>query len=125
MRLTLVITTYERPDALAAVLASVGAQREPPDEILVADDGSTAPTREVVAASAAQARRAVLHVRQAHAGFRLTRLRNLATARSSGDYLVFVDGDMVLHRRASSPTTAGSRAADATHRACDCAPMRR
>jgi hypothetical protein len=40
----------------------------------------------------------VLHAWQEHAGFRLTRLRNLATARSSGDYVVFIDGDMVLHR---------------------------
>jgi glycosyltransferase involved in cell wall biosynthesis len=39
----------------------------------------------------------VLHAWQEHAGFRLTRLRNLATARSSGDYVVFIDGDMVLH----------------------------
>jgi glycosyltransferase involved in cell wall biosynthesis len=97
MRLTLVITTYERPDALAAVLASVGAQRDPPDELVIADDGSAASTRELVEAFATRARQPVLHAWQEHAGFRLTRLRNLAIARSSGDYVVFIDGDMVLH----------------------------
>ncbi len=36
-------------------------------------------------------------VRQPHEGFRVARLRNLAIAASSADYMVFVDGDMVLH----------------------------
>jgi hypothetical protein len=40
----------------------------------------------------------VRHAWQPHEGFRLTRLRNLAISGACGDYLVFVDGDMVLHR---------------------------
>ncbi len=97
MRLTLVVTTYERPDALAAVLASALAQRDPPDELLVADDGSGPATRAVIDRAAAAAPFALRHVRQPHEGFRLTRLRNVATATATGDYLVFVDGDMLLH----------------------------
>jgi glycosyltransferase involved in cell wall biosynthesis len=97
MRLTLVVTTFERPDALAAVLASALAQHDPPHELLVADDGSGPATRAVVDRAAAAARFAVHHVRQPHEGFRLTRLRNLAIAKARGDYLVFVDGDMLLH----------------------------
>jgi len=95
--LTLAITTWERPDALAAVLASALAQRQPPDEILVADDGSGASTRELVARCARSAPLPVRHLWQPHQGFRLTRLRNLAILAARGDYLVFVDGDMVLH----------------------------
>lgn len=97
MRLSLVVTTYERPDALAAVLASALAQHEPPDELLVADDGSGAGTRAVIERATAVAAFPVRHVRQPHEGFRLTRLRNLATAAATGDYVVFVDGDMLLH----------------------------
>ena len=37
-------------------------------------------------------------VSQPHEGFRLTRLRNLAIATSTADYLVFIDGDMLLHQ---------------------------
>jgi glycosyltransferase involved in cell wall biosynthesis len=96
--LTLAITTWERPDALRAVLRSVLAQREPPQQVVVADDGSGAATRQVVEDFAAQAPLPVHHAWQPHAGFRLTRLRNLAIAAAVGDYLVFVDGDMVLHR---------------------------
>jgi glycosyltransferase involved in cell wall biosynthesis len=97
MRLALVIATYERPDALAAVLASVERQSTAPAEIVIADDGSAEPTRALVADFAARSPVVVRFVRQAHEGFRLTRLRNLAIAAASSDYLVFVDGDMVLH----------------------------
>ena len=97
MRLTLAITTYERPDALAAVLRTVAAQSVSPDEVIVADDGSGAATRTVVEQFAQVAPCPVHHVWQSHEGFRVARLRNLAIARASGEYVVFVDGDMVMH----------------------------
>lgn len=97
MRLSLVVTTFERPDALGAVLASALAQRQRPDELLVADDGSGPATRAVIERAAAAAPFPLRHLRQPHEGFRLTRLRNLAIAAATGDYLVFVDGDMLLH----------------------------
>lgn len=97
MRIALVITTYERPDALAAVLASVARQTFAPDEIVIADDGSGEATRNLVADFAVRSIAPVRFVSQPHQGFRLTRLRNLAIAATAMDYLVFVDGDMVLH----------------------------
>jgi glycosyltransferase involved in cell wall biosynthesis len=97
VRVALAITTYARPDALAAVLASVARQRAAPDEIIVADDGSGEPTGTLVREFAARQPVPLRHVVQPHEGFRLTRLRNLAIAASGSDYLVFVDGDMLLH----------------------------
>jgi glycosyltransferase involved in cell wall biosynthesis len=97
VRLALIITTYERPDALSAVLETVLAQRQSPDEIIVADDGSGPATRQVVDSFARRSPTPVVHARQAHEGFRLTRLRNLAIRRATAEYLVFVDGDMLLH----------------------------
>ena len=97
MRVALVITTYERPDALAAVLASVRRQRVAPDEIVVADDGSGPATRALVDGFSALSTVTTRFVTQPHAGFRLTRLRNLAIAATPLDYLVFIDGDMLLH----------------------------
>jgi glycosyltransferase involved in cell wall biosynthesis len=97
VRVALVITTYERPDALAAVLASVGRQRVAPDEIVIADDGSGPATRALVDAFRARSTVTTRFVTQPHAGFRLTRLRNLAIAATPLDYLVFIDGDMLLH----------------------------
>ena len=97
MRLALVVTTYERPDALAAVLASVSRQTLAPTEILIADDGSGPSTREIVDAFITHSRGPARLVSQPHAGFRVSRLRNLAIAATDMDYLVFIDGDMLLH----------------------------
>lgn len=110
MRVSLVVTTYERPDALAAVLATVAAQRQRPDEIIIADDGSGRDTRDVVVAFASRSPAQVGYVRQEHDGFRAARLRNLAITAARGNYVVFIDGDMLLHpefiadhRRAARP----------------------
>jgi glycosyltransferase involved in cell wall biosynthesis len=97
MRVALVIGTYERPDALRAVLDTVSRQRAAPDEIVIADDGSGAATQDLIATFGRKSDVPVRVVSQPHEGFRLTRLRNLAIAASTADYLVFVDGDMLLH----------------------------
>lgn len=97
MRLSLLITTYERPDALACVLKSVAIQTRAPDEVIVADDGSGRATRDVIEAFRGSSAFPVVHVRQEHEGFRAGRARNLGLARASGGYVVQIDGDMVLH----------------------------
>jgi glycosyltransferase involved in cell wall biosynthesis len=79
------------------VLASVGRQRVAPDEIVIADDGSGPATRTLVDGFSALSTVTTRFVTQPHAGFRLTRLRNLAIAATPLDYLVFIDGDMLLH----------------------------
>jgi len=95
----LLVTTYERPDALARVLESVAAQSRLPDELIIADDGSGSATAEVIRDFAATASFPVHHVWQPHDGFRAGRARNRAIARARCEYLVLVDGDMVLDPR--------------------------
>lgn len=97
MRLALAITTHERPDALAAVLASVSRQSASPAEIIIADDGSGEATQVVVEGFTRSSFVPVRAVSQPHAGFRVARLRNLAIAATNAEYIVFVDGDMLLH----------------------------
>jgi glycosyltransferase involved in cell wall biosynthesis len=97
MRLALVITTHERPDALAAVLDSVTRQRDIPDEIVIADDGSGVATQQLAATFVSRSAPPARIVSQRHEGFRAARLRNLGIAATTVDYIVFVDGDMVLH----------------------------
>jgi glycosyltransferase involved in cell wall biosynthesis len=97
LHLALAITSHERPEALAAVLASVARLRVPPDEIVIADDGSGPATRAVIAEFLARSRVPARLVTQRHEGFRAARLRNLAITTTSQEYVVFIDGDMVLH----------------------------
>lgn len=96
-RCSLVVTTHERPDALARVLASVAAQARPPDELLVADDGSGPATAALVSRYAAAVPYPVRHAWQPHEGFRAGRIRNAAIAQARGEYVVLLDGDMVVH----------------------------
>jgi glycosyltransferase involved in cell wall biosynthesis len=97
MKLALVINTFNQPDYLARVLKAVAQQSAPPDEVLLADDGSDAPTQELFASwSTTQSFRAA-HVWQPHEAFRRAHILNQAIAASQGDYLVFLDGDTVPH----------------------------
>ena len=99
MNISLIVTTYNRPDALELALLSVARQTRAPDELIIADDGSTSETAELVAKFAAELPFPVIHEWQEDQGFRLARIRNLATARASGDYVIFLDGDMIVHPR--------------------------
>ena len=92
----LVVTTFERPDALARVLDSAHAQSRPPQRLVIADDGSGGATRRLVEAFARRVGFPVLHAWQPHEGWRVCRARNAAVARCREDYVVTVDGDMLL-----------------------------
>jgi glycosyltransferase involved in cell wall biosynthesis len=93
--ISVIVTTYNRPDALRAVLAGLLAQTDRTFEILVADDGSRDDTRELVERLARDSAIALRHVWQEDTGFRAGAARNRAAALARGDYLVFLDGDCV------------------------------
>lgn len=95
MKLSVIVTTYNRPGALRRVLEALNHQRRKPDEVLVADDGSGPETQAVVQQAARRAGFPVRHVWQADRGFRVSRIRNRAIAAAGGDYLVFLDGDCI------------------------------
>ncbi|MDL2354252.1 MAG: glycosyltransferase family 2 protein [Pseudomonadota bacterium] len=95
MKISLIVTTYNRPDALQAVLEGCFTQTDRDFEIIVADDGSTDATRDCVAALAAHAPVPLRHVWQPDLGFRLAMARNRGIAVAGGDYIVFLDGDCV------------------------------
>ncbi len=95
MQTAVIITTYNRPDALAAVLAGYQAQRDADFELIVADDGSTDDTRRAVADFKPRVPFALSHVWQEDRGFRAAAIRNRALAATRADYVVFSDGDCV------------------------------
>lgn len=98
MRTSLIITTYNRPKVLAMALRSIAEQSVLPDEVIVADDGSTRSTAAMVRKIARNFPVELIHVWQEDKGFRAARVRNLGASKASGDMLVFIDGDMVLHK---------------------------
>src|SRR3982751_1754779 len=100
MRSSLVLTTYNWPDALHLVLTSALRQSVLPDEVVVADDGSAPPTADVVRAFTprfAERGLPLRHVWHPDEGFRAAAIRNRALAQATGEYILLIDGDCVLH----------------------------
>jgi glycosyltransferase involved in cell wall biosynthesis len=91
--ISVIVATYNRPDALDAVLRSLAAQTDRDFEIIVADDGSRPETGRLVGTWANRASIAVKHVWHEDNGFRLAEIRNRAIRLSNGGYCIFLDGD--------------------------------
>lgn len=96
--LSVVVSTYEWPEALDAVLHGFAHQSDRGFEIVVADDGSGPETAETVERWRARFPGRLTHVWQDDAGYRLARIRNLGALASTGDFVVFVDGDCIPRR---------------------------
>ena len=90
MTISLIVTTYNRPDALRLVLDSISRQTRLPDEVVVADDGSGDETRRLLENTAAGFPVPLRHVWQEDKGFRAGTARNKAIAAASGDGSVIV-----------------------------------
>lgn len=99
MKISLIISTYNRPDTLELVLMSVAKQIIPNSlvlEVLVADDGSGIETKSLLAKFQQSFPFKLLHIWHEDTGFRLAAIRNLATSKSNGEYLIFIDGDCLI-----------------------------
>lgn len=98
MKTSLLVTTYNWEAALDLVLRSIQRQSQMPDEVLIADDGSGHKTRDLIDAWREQLSCPLQHIWQEDDGFRASVIRNRTIAAASGDYVITVDGDMILHR---------------------------
>ncbi|MEP7259109.1 MAG: glycosyltransferase family 2 protein [Flavitalea sp.] len=94
---SLLIATYNWPQALESCLLSVMKQHQLPSEVIIADDGSGDETKTLVEQFRQKFPVPLKHIWHPDEGFRLGMIRNKAMAAASGDYLVQVDGDLVLH----------------------------
>ncbi len=98
MKVSLIIATYNDPAALRKVVDGVLRQIRFPDELIIAEDGMDDATASLVSDIAGTAPFPVYHVRQEHKEFRAAKIRNEAIKRSSGDYIVLLDGDCIVNR---------------------------
>ncbi len=95
MKISVIVTTYNRPAALDRVLAALTAQDVAPAEVVIADDGSGPTTQACIDFWRESGRLNLKHAWQEDDGFRAAAARNRAVARASGDYLIFLDGDCI------------------------------
>lgn len=97
MKTALLISTYNWPKALNAVLKSVKMQSRIPDELLIADDGSGPETKSLIEKFKENLPIPLLHFWQEDKGFRKTAVLNKAIASTDADYIVQIDGDCIMH----------------------------
>lgn len=93
--ISIIVTTYDRPDALDAVLRGLARQSDGDFEVIVADDGSGPATAALLKGWRGRLRQPITHVWQEHRGFRAAEIRNRGILASSGAYCIFLDGDCI------------------------------
>lgn len=96
--ISVVVSTYDWPEALDLVLRVLAEEKSQGFQVVVADDGSGAKTAETVSSWGGQFAHGVKHVWQPDAGFRKSRIWNLALRQARGDYVVLIDGDSLPRR---------------------------
>jgi glycosyltransferase involved in cell wall biosynthesis len=116
--ISIIVSTFNRPDALDACLRALAQQTDRSFEIVVADDGSGPETAQIVKRWSPRLPVAIRHVWHEHSGFRGAEIRNRGIQASAGRYCIFLDGDclarsdfVTTHRRLAAPGwfVAGNR----------------
>jgi len=109
IKISLVITTYNWPLALQSVLLALNNQNAH-FEVLIADDGSSPETADMLEKIARKLHYPWRHIWQEDRGFRAAKIRNKAVAEAEGEYIIFLDGDCVpsstfvhRHQRLAEP----------------------
>ncbi|MBT0608488.1 glycosyltransferase family 2 protein [Aequorivita echinoideorum] len=97
MIVSLLISTYNWPEALQLVLLSVVNQTQLPDEILIADDGSREDTKQMIERFKKKLNIPIYHFWHEDLGFRKSIILNKAISAAHGDYIIQVDGDCIMH----------------------------
>ena len=97
MKATLIISVYKDTRALKAVLDSLKRQTEQDIEVIISEDGEDAKMAAFVAAY--EWVWPMQHLTQADEGWRKERALNRAVMEAKNDWLIFIDGDCVLHPR--------------------------
>ncbi len=96
---SLIISTYNNTKFLKPVLLSAFLQETKNlNEIIIIDDGSKAETLSLISEMSVQSPFKIIHVWHPDNGFRLAEIRNKGARESTGDILIFIDGDMCLEK---------------------------
>jgi glycosyltransferase involved in cell wall biosynthesis len=95
MKASVIITTYNSVDWLRKVLIGYSVQNETEFELVIADDGSTKETKELIASFSPKFNYPIIHVWHEDKGYRKTKILNSAIIKASADYLIFSDGDCI------------------------------
>lgn len=106
MTVSVLIPVYKNLVALGLILEALRRQSRRPDEIVIAEDAMEETT---VSFLEAYTDLPITHIRHEDRGNRKTIILNKAVCRASGEYLVFIDGDVIPYTRFIEYHTALAR----------------
>jgi len=92
---SIIFSTYNSPEWLEKVIWGFSCQEFNDFELVIADDGSANETQQIIEQLRNKTDLRIKHIWQEDEGFRKTRILNKAIAATSGDYLIFTDGDCI------------------------------
>jgi len=92
---TIIITTYNQAPTLRLLLTSLQRQTEKNFEVIVADDGSSDETKSLCEEAWSFPLR---FVTQPDEGYRKSKILNQVIRQARGDYLIFLDGDVIVEK---------------------------
>ncbi|MBO5063504.1 MAG: glycosyltransferase [Campylobacter sp.] len=95
---SLVVTTYNNEKYLEQVLKSIESLDYLPNEVLIADDGSGKNTANLISKFKQNFPCELRHIWHEDRGFRASAIRNKAINSAKSEYIIIIDGDMVLDR---------------------------
>lgn len=95
MKLSVIITTYNSEEWLHKVLLGYSVQTEADFEIVIADDGSSIKTKQLLDSLSSKFIHPIVHVWHEDIGFRKSEIVNKAILQSNADYILFTDGDCI------------------------------
>lgn len=96
--ISVIISTYNHPDWLEKVLWSYEFQTFKNFEVVIADDGSSKTTKQLIDRIKNEVSYPIQHIWHEDDGFRKTIILNKATIKSKGTYLVYTDGDCIARQ---------------------------
>ncbi|MBZ9779159.1 glycosyltransferase family 2 protein [Psychroflexus sp. CAK8W] len=95
---SLVTPTYNWPEALELLLKSILNQSHPPDEVIIADDGSSSETKELIQNFQKTFPVPLIHIWHEDKGNRKPRIMNKAIAKAKHEYIIEIDGDIIMNK---------------------------
>jgi glycosyltransferase involved in cell wall biosynthesis len=94
-KISVIISTYNQPEWLQKVLWGYENQTNSAFELIIADDGSTEETRNLIYYFMKRSNLKIVHVWHEDHGFQKTKILNKAILATTTDYLLFSDGDCI------------------------------
>jgi len=98
-QVSLIIACYNQASYLEKILLTLKNQTFSNFEIVIADDGSGAELAEVIKKYQGSFTFPIQHIWHEDNGFRKTIIINEAVRNSNSEYLLFIDGDCLLHHK--------------------------